>query len=227
MRVALTGANGSIGSYVLRELLEHGHELVAAGRTAPATEGVRHVPASLDDAGARSRGRLRARTRSSTSPAITSPYRGSVEERDGGECRGHGARARGGGRLGRGQARVRLVGRSDRVLVPARRPRAAVPAARRGAPVRAGRHVRALEARRRGALRRAGRAHTRSRLCRLRINHNWNVDRRGAEAALLRRVGEGVHARAALASGTASSSSSPSGRARRTSRRSRATSSGR
>jgi len=79
MRVVLTGASGSIGSYVLREVLEGGHELVAAGRTAPATDGVRHVPATLDDTASLTRA-FAAADAVVHLAAITSPYRGSADE---------------------------------------------------------------------------------------------------------------------------------------------------
>ncbi len=36
MKVALTGATGFIGSHVLTELQEHGHEVTALVRTPPA-----------------------------------------------------------------------------------------------------------------------------------------------------------------------------------------------
>ncbi len=49
MKVAVTGASGSIGSYVLATLGEHGHELVAVGRTRPKRDDVRFSAASLGD----------------------------------------------------------------------------------------------------------------------------------------------------------------------------------
>ena len=49
MKVAVTGASGSIGSYVLAILHERGHELVAVGRTRPRSDNVRFSPASLED----------------------------------------------------------------------------------------------------------------------------------------------------------------------------------
>ena len=48
MRVAVTGASGSIGAYVLRELLEHGHEPVVVGRRAAGAD-IPFRKAPLDD----------------------------------------------------------------------------------------------------------------------------------------------------------------------------------
>src|SRR5262245_38545387 len=54
MRVVLTGATGFIGSHVLAELVEHGHEVTALVRddsqgNAVATPGVRAVVVDLHD----------------------------------------------------------------------------------------------------------------------------------------------------------------------------------
>ena len=79
MRVAITGASGAIGSYVIRELLAFGHDVVAVGRTPPAAEQVGYAPASLDDAGSLERAFAGAEAVVHLA-AITSPYRAPVQE---------------------------------------------------------------------------------------------------------------------------------------------------
>jgi UDP-glucose 4-epimerase len=79
MKVAITGASGAIASYVIRELLPLGHELVAVGRTPPAAEPIRYAPASLDDAGLLERAFAGAEAVVHLA-AITSPYRAPVQE---------------------------------------------------------------------------------------------------------------------------------------------------
>jgi nucleoside-diphosphate-sugar epimerase len=79
MKVAVTGASGSIGSYVLAALGERGHELVAAGRTPPPDGGVRYVPATLEDAASLARAFAGADAVVHLA-AITSPYRASADE---------------------------------------------------------------------------------------------------------------------------------------------------
>jgi nucleoside-diphosphate-sugar epimerase len=78
MKVALTGASGSIASYVLRELLAHGHEPVSAGRTPPVAD-VQHVPASLGDAASLARAFAGAEAVVHLA-AVTSPFRAPAEE---------------------------------------------------------------------------------------------------------------------------------------------------
>src|SRR5213079_2147998 len=78
MNVAITGASGAIGSYVIRELLPLGHELVAVGRT-PSAEPVRYAPASLEDAGSLERAFAGADAVVHLA-AVTSPYRAPVQE---------------------------------------------------------------------------------------------------------------------------------------------------
>ena len=56
MRVAVTGASGTIGSYVLASLLGRGHEVVAVGRTPPRQAGVRFSAATLGDQASLERG---------------------------------------------------------------------------------------------------------------------------------------------------------------------------
>ena len=78
MKVAVTGASGSIGSYVLAILNERGHELVAVGRTRPQRDDARFSPASLADqeslergsAGADAVGHLAAVRSPSRAPAL-------------------------------------------------------------------------------------------------------------------------------------------------------------
>jgi nucleoside-diphosphate-sugar epimerase len=79
MRVAITGASGAIGSYVVRELLAFGHDVVAVGRTPPAVEHVGYGRASLDDAGALERAFAAAEAVVHLA-AITSPYRAPVQQ---------------------------------------------------------------------------------------------------------------------------------------------------
>jgi nucleoside-diphosphate-sugar epimerase len=79
VKVALTGASGSIGSYVLRALGERGHELVAVGRTPPAAGAARHLPATLEETGSLARA-FRGADAVVHLAAITSPYRGSGDE---------------------------------------------------------------------------------------------------------------------------------------------------
>ncbi|MBV9334855.1 MAG: NAD(P)-dependent oxidoreductase [Solirubrobacterales bacterium] len=50
MKVAITGASGAIGSYVIRDLQQCGHDVVAVSRSPTATTGIRHVSAGIDDA---------------------------------------------------------------------------------------------------------------------------------------------------------------------------------
>jgi nucleoside-diphosphate-sugar epimerase len=78
VRVALTGASGSIASYVLRELLAHGHEPVSAGRTPPVAD-VPHLEASLGDSASLARAFAGAEAVVHLA-AVTSPYRAPAEE---------------------------------------------------------------------------------------------------------------------------------------------------
>ena len=43
MNVLVTGGSGTIGGYVLRELLRAGHEATCFSRTAPRVKGVRFI----------------------------------------------------------------------------------------------------------------------------------------------------------------------------------------
>jgi nucleoside-diphosphate-sugar epimerase len=79
MKIAITGASGSIGSYVIRELHPGGHELVAVGRTPPAADGVRFTEASLADSTSLERGFAGADAVVHLA-AVPSPYRAPVEE---------------------------------------------------------------------------------------------------------------------------------------------------
>jgi nucleoside-diphosphate-sugar epimerase len=78
MRVAVTGASGSIGAYVLRELLEHGHEPVAVGRR-PAGSYVPFREASLDDVASLARAFEESEGVIHLA-AIPSPYRAGLHE---------------------------------------------------------------------------------------------------------------------------------------------------
>ena len=79
MNVAVTGANGVIGSYVLAILLERGHELVAVGRTRPERDDVRFSPASLGDQESLERGFAGADAVVHLA-ALTSPFRAPALE---------------------------------------------------------------------------------------------------------------------------------------------------
>ena len=74
MRVAVTGASGSIGAYVLEILRERGHELIAVGRTPPRRDDVRFTPAALEDEESLARGFAGARVVVHLA-AVTSPFR--------------------------------------------------------------------------------------------------------------------------------------------------------
>jgi nucleoside-diphosphate-sugar epimerase len=79
MRVAITGASGAIGSYVIRELLAFGHDVVAVGRTPPVVEAVSYARASLEDEASLERAFAGAEAVAHLA-AITSPYRAPVQE---------------------------------------------------------------------------------------------------------------------------------------------------
>jgi len=79
MRVAITGGSGGIGSYVVRELLAFGHDVVAVGRTPSAVGSVSFAGASLDDAASLARAFAGADAVVHLA-AITSPYRAPVQE---------------------------------------------------------------------------------------------------------------------------------------------------
>jgi nucleoside-diphosphate-sugar epimerase len=79
MKVAITGASGSIASYVIRELTQHGHETIAVGRNPPASANVPFRRASIDDAGALARA-FNGADAVVHLAAITSPYRAGAGE---------------------------------------------------------------------------------------------------------------------------------------------------
>jgi nucleoside-diphosphate-sugar epimerase len=182
MKVAITGASGSIGSYVIRELLEHGHEVVAVGRTAPAAEHVRFVAATLGDAESLRRAFAGADAVVHLA-AITSPYRAPVEELMEVNVAGTvrvleaavGAEA---GKLvfaSSGAATGFSFQQTDRVpqYLPLDEGHPCDPDDSYGVSKLVGEVLCA----------RWSRAHPLSTIC-LRINSNWYVDRPGAEAAL-------------------------------------------
>lgn len=51
MNILVTGGSGTIGGYVLRELLRMGHAASSYSRTAPKVEGVRFIPGDIMDQG--------------------------------------------------------------------------------------------------------------------------------------------------------------------------------
>jgi nucleoside-diphosphate-sugar epimerase len=78
MKVAVTRASGSIGSYVIRELLEHGHEPVGVGPRQSALDvPVRVAQLGDQDALASSFEGAEAVIHLA---AITNPYRASIHE---------------------------------------------------------------------------------------------------------------------------------------------------
>jgi nucleoside-diphosphate-sugar epimerase len=79
LRVAVTGASGTIGSYVLATLLDRGHELVAVGRTSPRRDDVRFSAASLGDQESLERGFAGADAVVHLA-AVTSPFRAAALE---------------------------------------------------------------------------------------------------------------------------------------------------
>ena len=79
MKVAVTGASGSIASYVIRELRRNGHETVAVGRNPPAASDVAFREASLADATSLERAFSGADAVVHLA-AITSPYRADADE---------------------------------------------------------------------------------------------------------------------------------------------------
>ena len=79
MKVAVTGASGSIGSYILETLHERGHELVAVGRNRPRRDDVRFSQAELEDEEALARGFAGADVVVHLA-AVTSPFRAPALE---------------------------------------------------------------------------------------------------------------------------------------------------
>lgn len=79
MKVAVTGASGAIGAYVLEVLRENGHELVAVGRARPRRDDVRFSPAGLEDEGLLAR-RFAGADAVVHLAAITSPFRAPTLE---------------------------------------------------------------------------------------------------------------------------------------------------
>jgi len=79
MKIAVTGASGAIGSYVVRELLACNHQLVGVGRHPPALADIEFRPASIMDAQSLERafGGMDAVVHLA---AITSPYRAPATE---------------------------------------------------------------------------------------------------------------------------------------------------
>lgn len=49
MNILVTGASGSLGGYVLRELLEHGHSVAEYSRTPPKVGGAEFIPGDIFD----------------------------------------------------------------------------------------------------------------------------------------------------------------------------------
>ena len=79
MKVAVTGASGSIGSYILETLHERGHELVAVGRNRPRRDDVRFSQAELEDEESLARGFAGADVVVHLA-AVTSPFRAPALE---------------------------------------------------------------------------------------------------------------------------------------------------
>ena len=188
MRVALTGASGSIASYVVRELLAHGHEPVSAGRTPPARVEMTHVPASLDDSASLARAFAGAEAVVHLA-AVTSPFRAPAEELMEVNVAGtwrvlEAAVAAGARRLvfaSSGAATGFSFPVTDRTprYLPLDEEHPCEPDDTYGASKLVGEELCA----------RWTRAHGLATVS-LRINHNWYVDRPGAEAALRGRWGK-------------------------------------
>ncbi len=79
MKVAITGASGSIASYVIRELAENGHEPVAVGRNPARAAGILFREASIADAESLTRA-FEGVDAVVHLAAITSPYRAAPLE---------------------------------------------------------------------------------------------------------------------------------------------------
>jgi nucleoside-diphosphate-sugar epimerase len=187
VKVAITGASGSIASYVLRELLAHAHEPVSAGRTPPAGADAPHAPASLGDSASLARAFAGAEAVVHLA-AVTSPFRAPAEELMEVNVAGtwrvlEAAVAAGARRLvfaSSGAATGFSFPVADRTprYLPLDEEHPCEPDDTYGASKLVGEELCA----------RWSRAHGLA-VVSLRINNNWYVDRAGAEAALLGRWG--------------------------------------
>jgi nucleoside-diphosphate-sugar epimerase len=181
VRVAVTGASGSIGAYVLRELLESGHEPVAVGRR-PAAADVPFRQASLDDVDGLARAFEGAEGVIHLA-AIPGPYRADVHEvldvNVGGTARALDAAVRAEATrflfASSGAATGFSFPAEDRspLYFPLDEDHPCTPDDSYGLSKLVGEELCA----------RWTRAHGLATVS-LRINHNWYVDRAGAEAAL-------------------------------------------
>jgi nucleoside-diphosphate-sugar epimerase len=186
VKVALTGASGSIASYVLRELLLHGHEPVSAGRTPPVAD-VPHIAASLENSASLARAFAGAEAVVHLA-AVTSPFRAPPEElmevNAAGTWRVLEAAVAAGARklvfASSGAATGFSFPVADKTprYLPLDEEHPCEPDDTYGASKLVGEELCA----------RWSRAHGLATVS-LRINNNWYVDRAGAEAALLGRWG--------------------------------------